>query len=59
MPRLQKDNEVLLYGGEWYDGERDKMYVYGDVYVLNVDKQTWKRVISPNGSVALHATAAC
>ncbi|KAL4853408.1 Kelch domain-containing protein 4 [Chlorella vulgaris] len=46
---VEKDNEVLLYGGEWYDGERDKMYVYGDVYVLNVDKQTWKRVISPNG----------
>jgi hypothetical protein len=48
-PPLQKENEVILYGGEWYDGERDKTHVYSDVYVLNVDKQAWKRVVSPNG----------
>lgn len=48
-PVPQKENEVILYGGEWYDGERDMTHVYSDVYVLNVDKQAWKRVISPNG----------
>lgn len=49
LPRLQKENEVILYGGEWYDGERDKTHVYSDVYVLNVEKQAWKKVVSPNG----------
>ncbi|KAI7844606.1 hypothetical protein COHA_001846 [Chlorella ohadii] len=45
----QKENEVILFGGEWYDGDKDKTYVYNDLYVLNVEKQTWKRIISPNG----------
>lgn len=82
---------MILFGGEWYDGERDKTHVYSvrgvggralmgcrdcwqrmlvggaggvrrsltppcpcashtqDVYVLNVEKQTWKKVVSPNG----------
>lgn len=48
-PPLQKENEVILYGGEWYDSDKDKTHVYSDVYVLNVEKQTWKRVVSPNG----------
>jgi hypothetical protein len=29
--RLQKENEVVLYGGEWYDSERDKTHVYSDL----------------------------
>lgn len=45
----QKENEVILYGGEWYDSDKDKTHVYSDIYVLNVDKLTWRRVVSPNG----------
>lgn len=25
---LQKENEVILFGGEWYDSDKDKTYVY-------------------------------
>ncbi|KAL4432778.1 hypothetical protein ABPG77_008104 [Micractinium sp. CCAP 211/92] len=45
----RKENEVILYGGEWYDSDKDKTHVYSDIYVLNVDKLTWRRVVSPNG----------
>ena len=50
---LQKDNEVILFGGEWCDDL--KVHVYADAFVLNVDKLSWKHVISPNGSGAVVA----
>ena len=44
-----QENEVCLFGGEWYDHKTDKTFVYCDLYVLNVEKQTWRRVVSPSG----------
>jgi len=38
-----------MFGGEWLDAERDKMHVYADIYIMNTDKMTWRRVISPGG----------
>ena len=47
---LQKDStDILLFGGEYYDGKNDKMRVYNDIYVYHPDKNTWTRIISPNG----------
>lgn len=42
-------NKIIMYGGEWYDSDKDKVYVYGDIYVYNVDKNNWTKVISPGG----------
>ncbi|WCJ36206.1 Kelch domain-containing protein 4 [Euphorbia peplus] len=41
-----KDTELILYGGEFYNG--NKTFVYGDFYRYDVEKQEWKRVSSPN-----------
>lgn len=45
----QKENEIVLYGGEWYDGDRDKTHVYSDIFVYNVDKNSWRQIASPHG----------
>lgn len=42
----QKETELILYGGEFYNGS--KTYVYGDLYRFDVEKQEWKLVSSPN-----------
>ncbi|GMJ00093.1 hypothetical protein like AT5G50310 [Hibiscus trionum] len=41
-----KDTELILYGGEFYNGS--KTFVYGDLYRLDVEKMEWKLVSSPN-----------
>ncbi|XP_050223976.1 uncharacterized protein LOC126673761 [Mercurialis annua] len=41
-----KDTELILYGGELYNG--NKTFVYGDLYRYDVEKQEWKTVSSPN-----------
>ncbi|KAG7533686.1 Kelch-type beta propeller [Arabidopsis thaliana x Arabidopsis arenosa] len=41
-----KETELILYGGEFYNGQ--KTYVYGDLYRYDVDKQEWKSISSPN-----------
>lgn len=41
-----KDAELILYGGEFYNGS--KTFVYGDLYRYDVEKQEWKLVSSPN-----------
>ncbi|CAI9113003.1 OLC1v1013522C1 [Oldenlandia corymbosa var. corymbosa] len=41
-----KETELILYGGEFYNGQ--KTFVYGDLYRYDVDKQEWKLVSSPN-----------
>ncbi|KAG6686327.1 hypothetical protein I3842_11G011900 [Carya illinoinensis] len=41
-----KETELILYGGEFYNG--NKTYVYGDLYRYDVEKQEWKLVSSPN-----------
>ncbi|XP_030458240.1 uncharacterized protein LOC115678895 [Syzygium oleosum] len=41
-----KDTELILYGGEFYNGT--KTFVYGDLYRYDVEKQAWKLISSPN-----------
>ncbi|KAK3000790.1 hypothetical protein RJ639_022024 [Escallonia herrerae] len=41
-----KETELVLYGGEFYNG--NKTFVYGDLYWYDVEKQEWKLVSSPN-----------
>nr|XP_043614969.1 kelch domain-containing protein 4 [Erigeron canadensis] len=41
-----KESELILYGGEFYNGT--KTFVYGDLYRYDIDKGDWKLVSSPN-----------
>ncbi|XP_030494087.2 uncharacterized protein LOC115709952 [Cannabis sativa] len=41
-----KDTELILYGGEFYNG--NKTFVYGDLYRYDIEKQEWKLISSPN-----------
>ncbi|XP_077253059.1 galactose oxidase/kelch repeat superfamily protein isoform X2 [Tasmannia lanceolata] len=41
-----KETELILYGGEFYNG--NKTFVYGDLYRYDVDKREWKLISSPN-----------
>ncbi|XP_057861987.2 uncharacterized protein LOC131070450 isoform X2 [Cryptomeria japonica] len=42
-----KDTELIIYGGEYYNG--DKTFVYGDLFRYNTEKKEWKLISSPNG----------
>ncbi|OWM65470.1 hypothetical protein CDL15_Pgr009060 [Punica granatum] len=42
----QKETELILYGGEFYNG--NKTFVYGDLYRYDVEKKEWKLISSPN-----------
>ncbi|XP_010248815.1 PREDICTED: kelch domain-containing protein 4 [Nelumbo nucifera] len=41
-----KETELILYGGEFYNG--NKTFVYGDLYRYDVEKQEWKLISSPS-----------
>lgn len=41
-----KETELVLYGGEFYNG--NKTFVYGDLYRYDVEKLEWKLISSPN-----------
>ncbi|KAJ3000862.1 hypothetical protein HDV02_002325 [Globomyces sp. JEL0801] len=38
--------EFLLFGGEYYDGQ--KVFMYNDLFKFNIEKSEWKRITSPN-----------
>jgi N-acetylneuraminic acid mutarotase len=41
-----------MFGGEYYDGKKDKMHVYNDLFMYHPDKNTWTQIMSPHGSVS-------
>eukprot|EP01114_Cavostelium_apophysatum_P014170 TRINITY_DN3605_c0_g1_i1.p1 TRINITY_DN3605_c0_g1~~TRINITY_DN3605_c0_g1_i1.p1 ORF type:complete len:710 (-),score=276.59 TRINITY_DN3605_c0_g1_i1:42-2171(-) len=41
-----KENEMILFGGEFYNG--DLTFVYNDLFRYNVEKNEWKKYSSPN-----------
>jgi N-acetylneuraminic acid mutarotase len=38
-------NELVLFGGEFYDGKR--VYMYNDLYKYNIEKNQWKKISCP------------
>lgn len=48
-PQSQRGAEVILFGGEFSDHTRDKVYVYNHLYRFNADKQRWSQVVAPHG----------
>lgn len=45
-PALQRGNELIMYGGEFSDHTRDKVYVYKGLYRFNTDKQRWTQIVN-------------
>ncbi|KAJ0972836.1 hypothetical protein J5N97_020795 [Dioscorea zingiberensis] len=41
-----KESELILYGGEFYNGK--KTFVYGDLYRYDIEKNEWKSISRPN-----------
>ena len=41
--------DIVMHGGEYYDGDTDKMLVYGDLFVYSTSQGTWKHIITPGG----------
>jgi hypothetical protein len=37
-----------MFGGEYTDLQKDKVYVNNDMYRFNTAKQRWTRVIAPH-----------
>jgi N-acetylneuraminic acid mutarotase len=52
---LQKNEEIVLFGGELWDQAANKVYVYDDVYKFNPAKERWARIVSPGP----HPRSAC
>lgn len=41
-----------MFGGEYYDGKKDKMHVFNDLFMYHPEKNTWTQIMSPHGSVS-------
>ncbi|KAF2714168.1 galactose oxidase [Pleomassaria siparia CBS 279.74] len=51
------ENELLLYGGEYFNGALAKFYA--DLFVYNIKQDTWKKVTSPNSPLPRSGHAWC
>ncbi len=45
---LQKDGEIALFGGEYFDSATDRQLVYGDLFVFSCSKERWRKVVIPS-----------
>ena len=45
LPHPTKEGELILFGGEFWDGE--STVAYNDMYVFNVPKGQWRTISSP------------
>jgi hypothetical protein len=43
---LPEKEAIILFGGEYYDGQ--KCYVYNDLYVYSIKKNEWCQIKAPN-----------
>lgn len=50
-------NELLLFGGEFYDGA--SAYFYNDLFVYKINSGEWKKVTSPNSPLPRSGHAWC
>lgn len=51
------DNELFLYGGEYYNGAT--VNFYSDLFVYNIKKDLWNKVTSPNSPLPRSGHAWC
>ena len=38
-------NDIIIFGGEWFDGQ--KVWMYNDHIIYNTEKNTWTKISSP------------
>lgn len=50
-------NELLLFGGEYYDGTHAKFF--NNLFIYNLDRDEWKEVTSPNTPLPRSGHAWC
>lgn len=46
---MQKEERILLFGGEFYDNAQDKMATYNDLYIYVPARDSWSRIYIPKG----------
>lgn len=46
---LQKESDIILFGGEFLDIDNDKMYVKSELYRFHTADFTWTKLTIPNG----------
>jgi hypothetical protein len=51
------DNELLLYGGEYFNGAT--AHFYADLFIYNTKSDIWKKVTSPNSPLPRSGHAWC
>ena len=51
------ENEIFLYGGEYFNGAT--AHFYNDLFVYNIKRDTWNRVTSPNSPLPRSGHAWC
>jgi N-acetylneuraminic acid mutarotase len=44
---LQANEEIILFGGEFWDQTSNKIHVYDDLYKYNPGKSRWTHIRSP------------
>uniref|UniRef100_A0A383WDZ9 DUF4110 domain-containing protein n=1 Tax=Tetradesmus obliquus TaxID=3088 RepID=A0A383WDZ9_TETOB len=42
----QRGTDIIMFGGEFSDHVKDKVYVYKDLYKFSTDKQRWSQVVT-------------
>jgi N-acetylneuraminic acid mutarotase len=51
------ENELFMYGGEYFNGAT--AHFYSDLFVYNIKQDTWKKVTSPNSPLPRSGHAWC
>ncbi|KAK1059174.1 Kelch repeat-containing protein 3 [Friedmanniomyces endolithicus] len=51
------DNELFLFGGEYYNGALASFY--SDLYIYKITQDTWRKVTSPNSPLPRSGHAMC
>jgi N-acetylneuraminic acid mutarotase len=51
------ENELFMYGGEYFNGAT--AHFYNDLFVYNIKQDTWKKVTSPNSPLPRSGHAWC
>ncbi len=46
---MQKDSDIIVFGGEYLDTKTDRIYVKNELYRLHTSTATWTKVIIPSG----------
>ena len=46
---MQKDPQILMFGGESEDAANDKFHTYGDLYLYSCSDHAWTHIQSPKG----------